>query len=55
MVWREELQSGQVLLRDIIDLDATYGGVREDHSGNRGARCRTGSGRSCAPEHPPHL
>lgn len=32
MVWREELQSGQVLLRDIIDLDATYGGVREDHS-----------------------
>ncbi|MFN3834333.1 MAG: RNA polymerase sigma factor RpoD [Glycocaulis sp.] len=32
MVWRDELQSGQVLLRDIIDLDATYGGVREDHS-----------------------
>jgi RNA polymerase primary sigma factor len=30
MVWREELQEGQVLLRDIIDLDATYGGVRED-------------------------
>uniref|UniRef100_UPI002614CC27 sigma-70 family RNA polymerase sigma factor n=1 Tax=Maricaulis sp. TaxID=1486257 RepID=UPI002614CC27 len=26
MVWREELQEGQVLLRDIIDLDATYGG-----------------------------
>jgi len=30
MVWRDELQNGQVLLRDIIDLDATYGGVRED-------------------------
>jgi RNA polymerase primary sigma factor len=30
MVWRDELQSGQVLLRDIIDLDATYGGARED-------------------------
>ena len=30
MVWREELQEGRVLLRDIIDLDATYGGVRED-------------------------
>ncbi|MFW5660332.1 MAG: RNA polymerase sigma factor region1.1 domain-containing protein, partial [Oceanicaulis sp.] len=30
MVWREELQEGQVLLREIIDLDATYGGVRED-------------------------
>ncbi|MBI1265220.1 MAG: RNA polymerase sigma factor RpoD [Alphaproteobacteria bacterium] len=28
MVWRDELQSGQVLLRDIIDLDATLGGVR---------------------------
>ncbi len=26
MVWRDELQEGQVLLRDIIDLDATYGG-----------------------------
>ncbi|WP_430431624.1 RNA polymerase sigma factor RpoD [Oceanicaulis sp.] len=30
MVWRDELREGQVLLRDIIDLDATYGGVRED-------------------------
>ncbi|WBQ10327.1 RNA polymerase sigma factor RpoD [Hyphomonadaceae bacterium ML37] len=28
MVWRDELQSGQVLLRDIIDLDATLGGIR---------------------------
>jgi RNA polymerase primary sigma factor len=25
MVWRDELQSGRVLLREIIDLDATYG------------------------------
>ncbi|GGE40485.1 RNA polymerase sigma factor RpoD [Marinicauda pacifica] len=32
MVWRDELQSGQVLLRDIIDLDATYGGTKPDHS-----------------------
>jgi RNA polymerase primary sigma factor len=30
MVWRDELTEGQVLLRDIIDLDATYGGTRED-------------------------
>ena len=30
MVWRDELTEGQVLLRDIIDLDATYGGARED-------------------------
>jgi len=35
MVWRDELQSGQVLLRDIIDLDATYGGVREDATATR--------------------
>jgi RNA polymerase primary sigma factor len=27
MVWRDELREGRVLLRDIIDLDATYGGV----------------------------
>ncbi|WP_417485023.1 RNA polymerase sigma factor RpoD [Maricaulis salignorans] len=25
MVWRDELHEGEVLLRDIIDLDATYG------------------------------
>ncbi|MEM9234554.1 MAG: RNA polymerase sigma factor RpoD, partial [Pseudomonadota bacterium] len=28
-VWREELDEGRVLLRDIIDLDATYGGGPE--------------------------
>ncbi|MGV6820277.1 MAG: RNA polymerase sigma factor RpoD [Parvularcula sp.] len=28
-VWREELEEGRVLLRDIIDLDATYGGGPE--------------------------
>ena len=26
MVWREEVAEGRVLLRDVIDLDATYGG-----------------------------
>ncbi|HCP65995.1 MAG TPA: RNA polymerase sigma factor RpoD, partial [Hyphomonadaceae bacterium] len=25
MVWRDELQTGRVLLREIIDLEATYG------------------------------
>jgi len=30
MVWRDELQEGQVLLRDIIDLDATYGGQQAE-------------------------
>ena len=29
MVWRDELRDGRVLLRDIIDLDATYGGGPE--------------------------
>ena len=26
IIWRDELNDGKVLLRDIIDLDATYGG-----------------------------
>ncbi|OLF80769.1 RNA polymerase subunit sigma [Maricaulis sp. W15] len=30
MVWRDELTEGQVLLRDIIDLDATYGGQQAE-------------------------
>ena len=27
IIWRDELNEGKVLLRDIIDLDATYGGA----------------------------
>jgi len=27
MVWREELGTGRILLREVIDLDQTYGGV----------------------------
>ena len=30
MVWRDELREGQVLLRDIIDLEATYGGQQAE-------------------------
>ena len=37
MVWREELEEGRILLRDIIDLDSTYnisiGNVQVDNSG----------------------
>ena len=37
MVWREELEDGDILLRDIIDLDTTYnrsiGNIQEDRSG----------------------
>ena len=36
MVWREELQEGEVLLRDIIDLDATYGGQQAENSEEEG-------------------
>ena len=43
MVWREELQEGRVLLRDIIDLDATYGGVRDDATAT-GAAGEAGAG-----------
>ena len=36
MVWREELAEGEILLRDIIDLDGTYnrsiGNIQEDRS-----------------------
>ena len=35
IVWREELNEGRVLLREIIDLDATYGGgpsAQVDHT-----------------------
>jgi len=37
MIWREELEEGHILLRDIIDLDGTYnrsiGNIQEDRSG----------------------
>ncbi|HTN41985.1 MAG TPA: sigma-70 family RNA polymerase sigma factor, partial [Asticcacaulis sp.] len=29
MIWREELGSGRILLREIIDLEGTYGGQQE--------------------------
>ena len=36
MIWREELEEGHILLRDIIDLDGTYnqsiGNIQEDRS-----------------------
>ncbi|MBE7218014.1 MAG: RNA polymerase sigma factor RpoD, partial [Caulobacteraceae bacterium] len=36
MAWREELQSGRVLLREIIDLEQTYGGVGGAQPGDPG-------------------
>ena len=32
--WHDALVNEDILLRDIIDLDATYGGTPEDHSAN---------------------
>ena len=38
MVWREELANGRILLREIIDLEQTYGGL------NGGGAARGGDG-----------
>jgi RNA polymerase primary sigma factor len=43
MVWRDELQEGQVLLRDIIDLDATYGGQQAEGEGEDGEEGEEGA------------
>ena len=47
IIWREELEAGKVLLRDIIDLEATYAGpdgkARSQGAGSRGGRS-SGSG-----------
>ena len=44
MVWRDELVEGRVLLRDIIDLEATYGGPD-----GRARRSRGGAEGRCGP------
>ena len=50
MVWRDELQEGQVLLRDIIDLDATYGGQQaEGEEGEDGEGEAEGAAPAAAP------
>ena len=35
LAWREELIEGRILLRDIIDLDATYGGGPSEDAMNQ--------------------
>jgi len=37
IIWREELEAGKVLLRDIIDLEATYAGPDGKAAGKTGA------------------
>ena len=54
MVWRDELQEGQVLLRDIIDLDATYGGQQAEGEGEDGEDGEGGAeGAAAAPAEKP--
>ncbi len=36
LVWRDELNEGRILLRDIIDLDTTFGGGPENQPDNSG-------------------
>jgi len=44
MVWREELGEGRILLRDIIDLDATYGGQLAEDDEEAGDEDKAESG-----------
>ena len=37
IIWREELEAGKVLLRDIIDLEATYAGPEGKNAGKSAA------------------
>ena len=52
MVWRDELREGQVLLRDIIDLEATYGRTQAENAENEegeNADGETGEGETPTP------
>ena len=48
IIWREELEAGKVLLRDIIDLEATYAGP-EGKSAGKTAEAPTSDGPALAP------
>ena len=44
--WRDELREGTLLLRDVIDLEATYGGGPEAAAGRAEAAAKAGDGES---------
>ena len=47
IIWRDELNEGKILLRDIIDLEATYEGPEaKDAAAGRACRRRRGRRRS---------
>ena len=53
IIWRDELNDGKILLRDIIDLEATYAGPDGKKAPKAKVRARTNSttapGRPCPP------
>jgi RNA polymerase primary sigma factor len=54
IIWREELEAGKVLLRDIIDLEATYAGPEGKATAKApGAADAVGLAPSTAPRTPP--
>jgi RNA polymerase primary sigma factor len=52
IIWRDELNEGKILLRDIIDLEATYSGpfAREPQSGEPHVNGTNGAAPAVAPE-----
>jgi len=46
--WRDSLLRGEILLRDIIDLDATYGGPAADKTRNAAAKPANGDAKTDA-------
>jgi RNA polymerase primary sigma factor len=54
IIWREELEAGKVLLRDIIDLEATYAGPDGKAAGAKAANAPEGGfAPATAPRQPP--
>jgi len=49
IIWREELEAGKVLLRDIIDLEATYAGPEGKSAGKAPSEAAVVGGPALAP------
>jgi RNA polymerase primary sigma factor len=52
MVWREELGSGRILLREVIDLEQTYGGLNQPEIPVEGAEPEEAEVAEAAPAEP---
>jgi RNA polymerase primary sigma factor len=53
IIWREELEAGKVLLRDIIDLEATYAGPDGKSANKSSGAGEAGFAPATAPRTPP--